>query len=65
MNTYQEGYKRQFFVKSGTFQHVFCILIWYLILALPFYFSFGGESNFCDKSRVLADIEKRNVGMSV
>ena len=46
MNTYQEGYKRQFLVKSGIFQHAFCVLIWYLILALPFYFSFGGESNF-------------------
>ena len=45
MNTYQDGYRRQFSVKSGTFQHVFCIFIWYLICALPFYFSFGGESN--------------------
>ena len=44
MNTYEEGYKRRYLAKGGTYQQLFCVFVWYLIVALPFYFSFGGDS---------------------
>lgn len=44
MNTFRDEYDRIYSVKKWTFEHLFCIFVYFVIFALPFYFAFASKS---------------------
>lgn len=45
LNSYSDYYYKSYIAKGWTCTHLLCLLIAYLIIALPFYFSFSGKRN--------------------
>ena len=43
-NSYQDYYYKHYFTRGGSGGHLICLLTAYLVIALPFYFAFGGSS---------------------
>lgn len=46
MNSFTDHYYRTYAAKKWTFEHLFCIFTYFVIFALPFYFSFAEKSTF-------------------
>ncbi len=44
MNTFSDHYYRVYSAKKWTFEHLFCIFVYFIIFALPFYFCFASKS---------------------
>lgn len=44
LNTYHDYYYKYYTAKGWTSTHALCLLTAYIIIALPFYFSFAGTS---------------------
>lgn len=45
MNRLTVNYFRVNEARKWTFEHFYCIFVYFIIFALPFYFSFAGQSN--------------------
>jgi hypothetical protein len=44
INTFIDNYNRKYSVRAWSFEHLFCIFVYFVIFALPFYFSFASKS---------------------
>lgn len=46
MNIFIDTYDRTYSVRKWTFEHLYCLFVYFVIFALPFYFCFASKSIF-------------------
>lgn len=55
INNYEDSYYKKYLTRGWSPAHLLCLVSLYLVLALPFYFSFAGQSTFECMFRLLAE----------
>jgi hypothetical protein len=61
LNSYSDYYYKTYITRGWTYTHLLCLFLVYLIIALPFYFSFAGKRTVIIIIAFWLDVQSRQI----